>query len=69
MLGVINLGDPIVERPEQVAERIRAGLKHVSPDRLIPAPDCGMKYMTREVAFAKLKALAEGAAMVRKELA
>src|ERR1043165_2052140 len=39
MLGVINLGDQIVERPEQVAERIRAGLKHVSPDRLIPAPD------------------------------
>jgi 5-methyltetrahydropteroyltriglutamate--homocysteine methyltransferase len=68
MLGVINLGDPIVERPEQVAERIRAGLKHVAPDRLIPAPDCGMKYMTREVAFGKLKALAEGAAMVRKDL-
>jgi 5-methyltetrahydropteroyltriglutamate--homocysteine methyltransferase len=68
MLGVINLGDPIVERPEQVAERIRAGLKHVSPDRLIPAPDCGMKYMTREVAFGKLKALADGAAIVRKEL-
>src|SRR6185295_10915296 len=54
MLGVINLGDQIVERPEQVAERIRAGLKHVSPDRLIPAPDCGMKYLTREVAFGKL---------------
>jgi 5-methyltetrahydropteroyltriglutamate--homocysteine methyltransferase len=68
MLGVINLGDPIVERGEQVAERIRAGLKHVTPDRLIPAPDCGMKYLTREVAFGKLKALAEGAAMVRKEL-
>jgi 5-methyltetrahydropteroyltriglutamate--homocysteine methyltransferase len=68
MLGVINLGDQIVERPEQVAERIRAGLKHVAPDRLIPAPDCGMKYLTREVAFGKLKALAEGAAIVRKEL-
>ena len=68
MLGVINLGDQIVERPEQVAERIRAGLKHVSPDRLIPAPDCGMKYMTREVAFGKLKALADGAAIVRREL-
>ena len=68
MLGVINLGDQIVETPEQVAERIRAGLKHVSPDRLIPAPDCGMKYMTREVAFGKLKALADGAAIVRKEL-
>jgi 5-methyltetrahydropteroyltriglutamate--homocysteine methyltransferase len=69
MLGVINLGDQIVERPEQVAERIRAGLKHVSPDRLVPAPDCGMKYLTREVAFGKLKALAAGAAIVRKELA
>jgi 5-methyltetrahydropteroyltriglutamate--homocysteine methyltransferase len=68
MLGVINLGDPIVERPDQVAERIRAGLKHVTSDRLIPAPDCGMKYMTREVAFGKLKALAEGAAIVRREL-
>jgi 5-methyltetrahydropteroyltriglutamate--homocysteine methyltransferase len=68
MLGVINLGDQIVERPEQVAERIRAGLKHVSPDRLIPAPDCGMKYLSREVAFGKLKALADGAAIVRREL-
>jgi 5-methyltetrahydropteroyltriglutamate--homocysteine methyltransferase len=68
MLGVINLGDQIVETPELVAERIRAGLKHVSPDRLIPAPDCGMKYLAREVAFGKLKALADGAAIVRKEL-
>jgi 5-methyltetrahydropteroyltriglutamate--homocysteine methyltransferase len=57
-----------VERPEQVAERIRAGLKHIAPDRLIPAPDCGMKYLTREVAFGKLKALAKGAAIVRREL-
>ena len=68
MLGVINLGDQIVERPEDVAERIRTGLKHVSPDRLIAAPDCGMKYMAREVAFGKLRALADGAAIVRKEL-
>src|SRR4029078_10870165 len=68
MLGVINLGDQIVERPEQVAERIRTGLKYVSADRLIPAPDCGMKYMAREVAFGKLKALADGAAIVRGEL-
>ena len=68
MLGVINLGDPIVERPEQVAERIRTGLKYVDADRLIPAPDCGMKYFAREVAFGKLKALADGAAIVRKEL-
>jgi 5-methyltetrahydropteroyltriglutamate--homocysteine methyltransferase len=68
MLGVINLGDQIVERPEDVAARIRTGLKHVSPDRLVPAPDCGMKYLAREVAFGKLKALADGAAIVRKEI-
>ena len=68
MLGVVNLGDQIVETPEQVAERIRTGLKYVSADRLVPAPDCGMKYLTREVAFGKLKALADGAAIVRKEL-
>ena len=67
-LGVINLGDQIVESPEQVAERIRAGLKYVSADRLIPAPDCGMKYMPRDVAFGKLKALSAGAAIVRREL-
>jgi 5-methyltetrahydropteroyltriglutamate--homocysteine methyltransferase len=68
MLGVVNLGDQIVETGEQVAERIRTGLKYVSADRLVPAPDCGMKYLTREVAFGKLKALSEGAAIVRKEI-
>lgn len=68
MLGVINLGDQIVETAEQVAERIRTGLKYASADRLIPAPDCGMKYLSREVAFGKLKALADGAAIVRKEI-
>ena len=50
------------------ADRIRAGLKFVAADKLVPAPDCGMKYMPRELAFAKLKALADGAAIVRKEL-
>jgi 5-methyltetrahydropteroyltriglutamate--homocysteine methyltransferase len=68
MLGVVNLGDQIVETPAQVAERIRTGLKYVSADRLVPAPDCGMKYLSREVAFGKLKALADGAAIVRKEI-
>jgi len=68
MLGVVNLGDQIVETPSQVAERIRTGLKYVSADRLVPAPDCGMKYLSREVAFGKLKALADGAAIVRKEI-
>jgi 5-methyltetrahydropteroyltriglutamate--homocysteine methyltransferase len=40
----------------------------VTPERLVPAPDCGMKYLSREIAFAKLKALADGAAMVRAEM-
>jgi 5-methyltetrahydropteroyltriglutamate--homocysteine methyltransferase len=69
MLGVLDLGSAEVETPEQVAERIRAGLKHVSAERLIPAPDCGMKYMPRERAFGKLRALVGGAAVVRRELA
>jgi 5-methyltetrahydropteroyltriglutamate--homocysteine methyltransferase len=68
MLGVLDLGDKSAETPERVAERIRAGLKFVGPDKLVPAPDCGMKYMSRELAFAKLKALADGAALVRAEL-
>jgi 5-methyltetrahydropteroyltriglutamate--homocysteine methyltransferase len=68
MLGVLDLGDNTVESPELVAQRIRAGLKYVKAADLIPAPDCGMKYMPREVAFGKLKALADGAAIVRREI-
>lgn len=68
ILGVVDLGTSEVESAGTVAARIRDGLKYVAPERLIPAPDCGMKYMAREVAFAKLKALAEGAAIVRREL-
>jgi 5-methyltetrahydropteroyltriglutamate--homocysteine methyltransferase len=68
MVGVIDLGTSEVETPQQVAERVRAALKHVPAERLVLAPDCGMKYLTREAAFGKLKALAEGAAIVRKEL-
>jgi 5-methyltetrahydropteroyltriglutamate--homocysteine methyltransferase len=67
MLGVLDLGSAEVETAEQVAARIRAGLRHVAAERLIPAPDCGMKYMPRHVAFGKLKALGDGAAIVRKE--
>jgi 5-methyltetrahydropteroyltriglutamate--homocysteine methyltransferase len=68
MLGVLNLDDPKAETPQIVADRIRAGLKFVPADKLVPAPDCGMKYLPRELAFAKLKALSEGAAIVRQEL-
>jgi 5-methyltetrahydropteroyltriglutamate--homocysteine methyltransferase len=69
MLGVLDLGSAEIETAEIVAERIRAGLRFVAADRLIPAPDCGMKYMPRERAFGKLRALADGAAIVRRELA
>mgnify|MGYP001595743665 FL=1 len=68
MLGGIDLNDPAIETPQKIAERIRAGLKYMTPDKLLPAPDCGMKYLPRATAFGKLKALAEGAAIVRKEL-
>ena len=69
MLGVLDLGDNMVETAETVAGRIRAGLKYVDAARLVPAPDCGMKYLPRDVAFGKLKAMADGAAIVRRELA
>jgi 5-methyltetrahydropteroyltriglutamate--homocysteine methyltransferase len=68
IFGVINMGDSQPEPPEIVAARIRAALAHVPAERLIPAPDCGMKYLPRDIAFAKLKSLAEGAAIVRREL-
>jgi 5-methyltetrahydropteroyltriglutamate--homocysteine methyltransferase len=68
MLGVLDLGDPEIETVSVVSERIRNGLKHVGPDRLVLAPDCGMKYMPRATAFGKLKAMCEAAARVRSEL-
>jgi len=68
IFGMISMGDPEPETPEIVASRIRAALQHLPPERLIAAPDCGMKYIPRATAFAKLKALAEGAAIVRREL-
>src|SRR5271155_4033555 len=68
IFGVISMGDPEPETPETVAARIRAALTRLSPERLIPAPDCGMKYIPRELALAKFKALAAGAAIVRREL-
>jgi 5-methyltetrahydropteroyltriglutamate--homocysteine methyltransferase len=65
---VLDLGDPKVETAELVAARIRAALHYVPPERLMPAPDCGMKYLPREVAFGKLKALVAGTRLVRAEL-
>ncbi len=68
MLGVLDLNDPAVETSTAVAARIRAAMRFVAAERLIPAPDCGMKYLPIDVAFGKLQALAEAAAIVRKEL-
>ena len=67
ILGVLDLSAE-AESAEQVADRIRAALAHAPAERLVLAPDCGMKYLPRPLAFAKLKAMADGAAMVRAEL-
>ena len=68
MLGVLDLGNPEIETADAVADRIRNGLNHVPAERLVVAPDCGMKYMPRATAFGKLKAMCDAAAMVRKEI-
>jgi 5-methyltetrahydropteroyltriglutamate--homocysteine methyltransferase len=68
ILGVIDLDSPEVETPETVAGRLRRALPHKPATELIAAPDCGMKYLPREVAFGKLQSLAAGAAQVRAEL-
>ncbi len=68
VLGVLDLSTSDVESPEVVAERIRRALPYVPAERLVVAPDCGMKYLMRDVAFAKLSAMVEGAALVRAEL-
>jgi 5-methyltetrahydropteroyltriglutamate--homocysteine methyltransferase len=68
MLGVLDLGDPEVESVAVVADRIRHGLNYVTPDRLVLAPDCGMKYLPRATAFGKLKAMCDAAAVVRREI-
>ena len=69
LLGVLDLGDMTVETPQVVADRIRRGLAHVPAERIVVAPDCGLKYLPREVAFGKMRAMVEGAAIVRRELA
>ena len=68
ILGVLDLSTHEVETPEVVAQRIRKALPHVDASRVIVAPDCGLKYLPRNVAFAKMKAMADGARIVREEL-
>ena len=69
ILGVLDLSDPGVETPEIVAGRIRRALPYVDAENVIVAPDCGLKYLPRDIAFGKMKAMADGAAIVRAELA
>lgn len=69
MVGVLDLSTPAVETPEVVAARIRRALPHVSADRIVVAPDCGLKYLPRTSAFGKMKAMVDGARLVRAELA
>jgi len=69
VLGVLDLGTEEVETPEAIADRIRAALGHIDPHRLSVSPDCGMKFLPRRVARGKLAAMADGARMVRSELA
>jgi 5-methyltetrahydropteroyltriglutamate--homocysteine methyltransferase len=69
VLGVLDLGSWEIEAPESIAARIREALAYIPPERLMVAPDCGMKYLPREVAFRKLKAMTLGAAIVRQSLA
>jgi 5-methyltetrahydropteroyltriglutamate--homocysteine methyltransferase len=68
ILGAIDLASHKIETPEIVAERIRRALPHIDPARVILAPDCGMKYLPRDVAFGKMRAMVEGAAIVRREV-
>ena len=69
ILGVLNLGDPAVETADVVADRIRRALPYVPADKIVLAPDCGMKYLSRESADGKLAALTEAARLMRSEYA
>jgi 5-methyltetrahydropteroyltriglutamate--homocysteine methyltransferase len=69
MVGCLDLSDPAVETPDVVVGRIRRALAHVAPENVILAPDCGMKYLPREIAFAKLTAMVAAARRLRAEFA
>jgi 5-methyltetrahydropteroyltriglutamate--homocysteine methyltransferase len=68
VLGVLDLGSGEVETPTLVADRIRRALAVVPPERLVVAPDCGMKYLSRSLAFRKLEAMVAGARLVAEDL-
>jgi 5-methyltetrahydropteroyltriglutamate--homocysteine methyltransferase len=68
VLGVLDLGSSEAETDDQVADRIRKALTVLPPERLVVAPDCGMKYLSRELAFRKLAAMVAAARVVREDL-
>lgn len=68
ILGVLDLGNMAIEAPEEIATRIREALEYVPPERLMVAPDCGMKYLPRDIAYRKLRTMTLGAAIVRAAL-
>jgi len=68
ILGVLDLSDMRIETPESIAAKLREALRYVPPERLMVAPDCGMKYLPRDVAFRKLRAMTLGAAIVRASI-
>jgi 5-methyltetrahydropteroyltriglutamate--homocysteine methyltransferase len=68
IVGVLDLGDPAIETPATIEARLGEALAHIAPERLVVAPDCGMKYLSREVAFGKLAAMVEGTRRVRARL-
>ena len=67
-IGVLDLRNLTVETPEVVAERIHRALEHIDIQRVVVAPDCGLKYLPRDAAFGKMKAMVAGAEIVRAEL-
>jgi len=69
MVGCIDLSDMTVETPQQVVARVKRAMPHVPKENIILAPDCGMKYLPREAAFGKMKAMVEGAKLLRREFA
>jgi 5-methyltetrahydropteroyltriglutamate--homocysteine methyltransferase len=68
ILGVLDLSDMRIEAPESIAAKLREALQYVPPERLMVAPDCGMKYLPRAIAYRKLRAMTLGAAIVRASL-
>jgi 5-methyltetrahydropteroyltriglutamate--homocysteine methyltransferase len=68
ILGTLDLSDVAIETPETVAARIRRALPYAPVERIVVAPDCGLKYLPREIAYAKIRAMVEGAKIVRQEL-